>query len=547
MAFNPSGISADYHWLCEVYLDSTTWRFADEDLSIMSGSNTGFFYEGRLPASSVIVRRLGSFLQPKEIIDTFAVRLDNRDGLMGSRMLDATLANRSACVFLGQGRDKTDYSTAFPGQILFPNGWSFTEGGEAELLLSDRRLLDRTILPPAEKVYSKERYPNIETKSQGTPESLLFGNWSSASASGATVPCVCIDTTVPTFQIASHGVSAVDRILKNASILDAVGNIANLNITAATFDLIGALYDATTDIVSVNCQGIKTINGTTIEKPADVLKHLQTGYQNLTTDNLFLTAYNTVNTRTGSDTVRRRIDARINTETLIGELLNEASIDLRFVGNKYAPKYRDLDFDVDVPLFDETDILLSGTEQHAPAVRTVPDPERYFANKITARYQYAPVDALYISNYATTDTASVANVSGTVEREMDFNWYYQKADVEARIDRELNLFSTEPIAIDVEVANRGLLRNLADQFKLTTGPYVERTLQIRQMEIDLGAMTARLRGFDIFKASYGRWTIDGAPTYSDASAAQRISQGFWTDAAGLANSGDADSGISKWF
>jgi len=545
MAFNPSAKSSEFHYLAEIFLDGTTLYYADEDLSIQTTNLTGVFYEGRLPQQGSLVRSLGTFLEAKETISTFDVQLDNRDGAIEDILTTYTVANREVDIWVGEGVRKENYSKVFPGVIAHPAGVSWNEQG-ASFNIIDKRLKSRITLP-ADR-FLIDDYPNLETKSVNQPIPIIYGNFASNQPGPVQVRAYCVDTETQKFKIAGHRVSSIDKVLKNAIRMNVAQAAANLSLNDASFNLTGTNYDATVDIVEVNCQGIVTTNGTLIEKPMDVVRNLQTAYMGLSSVDLSGTAYNDGNIETGTEVIRSTISEESSTELLIGEVLKESSFDMRFVDGQYNPKSRNLDIQANRASFREEDIIIGNSSEEFAKFGVARDPDRIYLNKIRAQYNYSPIDARYLSEYTYALSSAVADVSAVIERLVNYNWYYKQAEVEGRAQREVATFSTEPAEVEMTVTSRALLKNLADQIDLTYNVFTDRPFQIRRMDLDLSNMTVRLNAWDFLSLGSGRWATGSAVAYASADATERGSNGYWCNGDGFATSSDSTSlNVSKWF
>ena len=544
MAFAPSAKSGEFHYLVEFSLDSTIFRYAEEDLSVQTSNASGQFYEGRLPQTGQLVRDLGSVVEPRETIQTFSVVLDNRDGQIERNIEDYEWANRNVNIWLGEGVSKTNYSLVFPGFVAHPGGIRWDEDS-ATITVIDRRVKNRRTLPLNK--FDITTYPNVEDKSKEEPIPIVYGDWTSDAQDGVSVPCFCTDMTAinKAFKIADHGIQGLERVLKNAVALTLGTDVVNICLSDSTFELSGVAYAATTDIMSANVSAIQTANGTLMTTGHHVLRDIYTSWMNLTATDLDVTAFNT-HAADATEKVRRWIGSDTTTEDLVTELVQETYSDMRFVGGKYSPKYRSLDLAGDrIDIF-EADIVADDSEKAQFSVSK--DPERFYFNKVRARYNFNPIDVKYSSSYATTIAAAVANVSGEIERQWDLNWMYDQADTEGRVQREIVTFSVEPVFVDFTLTNRILLKNLADQVDLTYNVFDGRSLQIRRMETDLGSMVSRVTATDILQTGFGKWTEDSDPAWSSASEAQKDLQGFWSNGTGHIDPDDPSSFYqSLWF
>lgn len=549
MAFSPSGQSAEFHYLIEFALDSTTLRYADEGISIQTGRLTGAYYQGRLPKGGSLSRSLGTFLEPKETVSTFDVVVDNRDGVIQNLIRANTFANRRVRVYLGQGKVKANYSEVFTGFVAHPNGIRWDED-QAQFTVVDQRLKHRKSLPDG--TYTALIYPNLESKYVNTKIPIIYGDWGIATGSGMGIPAVCISMTATNkrFKLAGHGIKGIQRVRKNGVALTMGTQVVNVSLSSAIFQLSGVSYSATDDTLACNLAGIKTINGTLITRPADVLRHLFTSWMGLTATDLDVTAMNTMNIATDVDgiSVRRYINAGVSTETLTQELLSESVTDMRFVGGKYSPKYRGLILDSGRTSFRDVDILIADEATEKAEFEAENDPDRYYANKITARYQYDPINVRYNGFYSRQVTLAVTDVSSVVERVVEYNWRFNDDEVSSQVNRELIQYTAEPINIRFLAGPRALLKNLADQIDLTYNVFAAAPIQIRRMDTNLGDMTTRISGYSLLDFKLGRWTDDAAPAWGSANTEQRSSQGFWCLDSGYIATGDASSlNLTKWY
>ena len=542
MPFNASADSGEYHYLVEFLLDSTTLLYAEEDLAIQTTNLTGAFYEGRLPQTGTLSRGLGTFLEAKETVDSFPIVLDNRDGVIQNHIQAFEFANRNVNIWLGEGRSKSNYSLVFPGYVTHPNGIGWDED-TASFNVIDRRLKDRKVIP--DNVFETSEFPNLQSGASGAAIPIVYGNFASTISSQVGVPAVCVSMTAASkkFKVADHRLKSIDKVLKNGLRVA----YANVSLDEASFTVPGSVsYAATTDTMSVNCQGMcQSSGGTLIDKPQDVLANIYTSYMGLTGGDLNSTSFSDLDTDI-TESVRSFINTRVSTETIVGELINEASLDMRFVGGKYAPKYRSLDVASKRTAYYDSDITIDDSEKADFSVEH--DPDRFYANKISSRYNYDPTYAVYLGSYTRELASEIANVSTVIERPMTFNWFYNKSQTETRVQRELVTYGNEPVNVTLTLTNRALLEDLADQIDITYNVFDSRTFQIRRMETDLASMTTRISATDVFILGVGRWTDASAPNWTTSTESERESQGFWSTTTGYATSTDPGSlNRSLWF
>ena len=541
MAFNATAKSSEYHYLVEFLLDSTTLRFADSDISIQHSNTTGYFYEGRLPESGTLSRSLSSFIEPKETLQSFDVKLDNTDEKIQEYIDSFTFANRNVNIWLGEGESKNDYSIVFPGFVAHPAGVEWDEDS-AKITVIDRRLKDRRILP--EKDFTALDFPNLQRNASGLSIPIIYGDYSSAAANAISVQAYCISTTAANarFKVAGHRINSLDRVLQNGL----VTAYQNVSLEDATFELVGS-YNFTNDLITANVKGYETSNGTLIETPQDVLKNVLTVDLSVDVENLNLTAFDLLDSSV-TEPVRRVINVDTTSEVLISELINESAIELRFVDGKYSPVFRLItDKSSSFDVYD-SDIVLEDVDRDKADIVFRRDTQRTFTNKIRASYNFDPVFGTYLGDYEKTVTASTEEVSSTIERPMTFNWLYEKDTVEARVQRELIQYSNKPTEVEVTISHKGLQKNLADVFSLNYNIFDDIPFQIRGMETDLSSMTTRIYGFGLAELKVGLWTDDTVPSYVSASDAEIASSGWWSTDLGYIVSGNSTTlNQSLWF
>lgn len=553
MAFNPTAAVTDRNYLVEINLPATTIRLANEDLSILSGSATGFFYEGRLSGKSTLRRSLGSLLQNTQALDNFTLVIDNHDDWI-SRYLDlnnhtGTFANAEAHVLLGSGNSKTNYATLFPGKVLFPDGLTYDED-TVQVILTDRRLSDKRVLPVSDQTFNASDFPNMEAKSLNLPIPIIYGTWQATSdTSTARVPAFCTDISGSTkpCKIAGHRIHKLQNVYINAIALVLSTQYDNISLDDATFDLLGlAAYDSTNDVLSCNVLGIPSgigVNASIHGSPAAVMRNILTAYMGVTTANLNVSAFDALNDKTiieGVGDVRRHIGTRTSTDTLLAELALEVGIDLRFDSQgRYEPKFRDLDTSSARMRIDESDIILEQPNTEKAAFNVRLDQDRVYANKVVSKYQFDPSTKIYTHTF-TASTASQDSLGTVRERQINFNWLFKDDAVQLRTLREVQQFGiTEPINVNLEVSPRFLLTPVADQFDLTYNQFRDKTFQIRDLVINLETTTVKLRGYDTIVLHSGQWTADSATAWNTATNTQRSFWGFWSNEAGYVTGTDS--------
>ncbi len=543
MGYNATAHSGEYHVLFDVVLDATTLRFADEDIDILTSNTTGFYYEGRVFPGSTLRRAMGSILEPKEYIETFTMKLDNRDGAIQGYLETYKWANRAVNIWLGEGHSKSNYSNVFPATVVHPNGISWDES-EAQILLADRRIKDRRELPS--ETFTTATYPNLESKAKEKQIPIWFGDWRSTVGNGLSVPAYCVNTATKQFKICGHGVKQVERVLKNAIALNLTTQVTNISLSTASFNLsTGVSWNATSDVISVNGQGVKTANGTLVESVDKILRTIYTNFLGLTSTDLNITNFHTLSTEVDF-VFRRFIDTTISSEELIGSLLNESQTDMRFSGGKYSPKYRTLDAAENRVDYRDVDIAINDDENAVFSVQR--DPDRTYCNRVRSKFDYDPVNECYNQNYTYNATAAQEDDLTTTERLWDMQWHYLSADAQTRIEREVVEYSNEPVWVNTQLTHRALTKSLADQIDITYNVFEDRPFIIRKMDTDLLEMTTTVAAYNLFAGAWGRWTADTAPSWLLSTSSQRQTQGYWSDDSGYINTPNVDSfRQSLWY
>jgi hypothetical protein len=179
---------------------------------------------------------------------------------------------------------------------------------------------------------------------------------------------------------------------------------------------------------------------------------------------------------------------------------------------------------------------------------------------------YSAVAVAFNQNYARqewpVEQATSPRVQYLTESRERLNRYtFLRAASDAQVLAQRVLFVAGAVATEVEFEESGAKlasKTCQDRVLITfdpapsaTGAYVSRPFEILQLrkgyspELSVAGRFSDLNGVGM---SIGEWTDAGAPNWASASAAQRLSQGFWTDANGQADSGDASTkNVSRWW
>jgi hypothetical protein len=548
MALDTTKTALDLHVLVKIELTGKTLYYADRNLTM----SDGIFYEGRAKVSALNVA-FNSLTEPKMRQVSVTIMLDNRGEELNDLLEDYQWGNRSVSVYIGEGRDLSNYSLDFQGKVRFPDGITF-DSDMVKVAVRDRRTYEYEMIPAG--TFTATLYPNMEEKSKNFSIPIVYGDWTDGDES---CPAVCVDTTVNEFKICAHAILSISQVYKNGT---AVSH-TNEDLTNAKFRI--GSYDPVVDVVTVKFEGKKNAGGALIVHPVDMIEDMLTDYVSIDSGDIDSTSFSDAKAASGSEMKARRFirDER-STNTLIMEIANEVGLDLYIRDGDYTLRYREPSVDVD-SYFDETDIV-----QNSFSVQI--DPDRLYLNRIRGRYRYDPGEEKYIELYIQEDTAEQADALQTVYRKVDFEWLYRDMDVQAIIQRLLLLYKSQPEVVEVALKYRGLLKFIADQVGLTFSKYTQQPMQIREFSKDFASGTNRVTLWEVLSfVKIGHWTEDSPVfpqtvmddgAWSGSSSGEtwdktwpanmktyaRSHWGYWTDDNGYIDPTDPDSlTLSMWF
>jgi len=543
MAFDSSQTQASWHILMEVALDGGTVYYAETDLAM----SNGVAYEGRISSIPALLLSTGQILDPRLVSPSLTVTLRDADHSVRDSTDSEEWGNRTVTIKAGQGTTIGDYETVFTGVVRFPGGISW-DATSLRVSVDDLRSKDAKALP-ANRL-DPATYANMEAKSQYKAIPLVYGDFRTTAGGGETVPCYCIDTTAGTggkFKVADHALKEIEAVYKNGSAItgNCTMDAANGEFTISST----TTYDPTTDTITANVQGATddgTTSGTLLQSLPDILDDLLQTHLSVASGNIDSTAFSAWEAELGTnDYGRRWIGTEISSDDLIRDILVEGFADITIESGKYKPVYRVVDTTGSATTLTSANIRERGDA--TKEFRVQRDPERIFVNEVVADYRYDPANAAYTTTYTKSDSGSIANLGTTKRRRLQFKWLYIGNGAQARANRELYGFVQEPEIATMRLDPEALTLGPTDQIDLEHDKYDGTAFQIRTISLDLLRKEATATCWDVTRLSPGRWSSASAPAWGSATALQKVSQGFWTDANGRADAGDSGSTGSVWF
>lgn len=537
-----------------IVLDGLTLYLSDQDFVLDDGT----VYEGLINSISPLSRSAGALQDPRVILPSMTISVDNKENSQtGVRfqdhLTDYEWANVPITLRVGSSLAAADWTSIFVGQAKFPGGIS-SDDLVVIIRVNDARAKDARNLPAA--IFTTTTYANMETKSVGYPIPIVYGDWNTTAGSGETVPCYQIDSTVGTggrFKVSSRELKSIEAVYKNGASVAFTGDLNAGNFT------LNVAYTPATDTITCNCRGCTddmTSGGTLLQSGPDVLYDLLENELDVPTANLNATAFDTwEGNLSANDYVRRWIGGEIvHSDTLIAELLNENFADMRIEAGQYYPTYRVVAATGSLDTLLEPDLLVrtASTVKHFSVHDS---PEDIYCNEVLADYRYDPVDEVYNQRYLIEDAGAISRVGQRVRRTMTFNWLYIQGGAEDRAAREVYVFSSNVRLVELGVDASAVTYGPATQFRLVYDRFVEvddlgNPFSVRDIEVDAQARRIMMLAWDMLSLFTGTWTEDAAVTWLTATAEQRTTKGFWSDASGYADSSgspDPDSQRYRWI
>lgn len=519
MTYSPAA-AEQYHTLIKIELTGLTLYFADENLSMSDGN----FYEGRLRLTG-LTRSFSSYSEPKQRQSTMTVRLRDEDATIRGYLEDYHWGNKAVTIYVGKGRDLSDYTVEFQGQTKFPGGVSF-DYSQVEIQVRDARNKDWTMLP--ENKFWTSDYPNLEEGLSALPIPYVWGDWSDTP-----VPCYCIDTTTNKFKIADHSIESIVQVYKNgATISHADEDLSNAEFTITS-------YTPEDDTVTATITG-RDEGGSLLENAIDILEDIQVNMVGIAAGDLDSSSYNELRAALSDMVLRYHLKKELSSNTIIEELMLEVYADLFLKGDTYYVTDRIPSSSYDY-LFDE-----SNTREYSFQVQH--DPENLYANRIKVEYKYDPVEERYLKNVQADNTEEQTAAGKIMPITSYLDWLYTDADGTTFSQHRRLLYSQEIRVIEFDGLQEAIIIGLGDRVGLTLFGFDERPLLVRKITKNFEKKSAKIEGYDVLSwTNVGHWTADTAPDYSTATDAEKTVSGYWCDASGLADPGNPDSDISQWW
>jgi hypothetical protein len=544
MALDLTGGTSAFHVLIEVALTGGTVYYADQHMVLDNGTE----YEGRIQSMSTLRRSAGALLDPRFGKPSLEITLQDADSVVRTSTDSEEWGNKAVTVKLGNGTTAADFDTIYTGVVRFPGGVSYWDDTVLRFSIDDLRSKDSKVLPANR--FNPATYANMESKQAYTSIPLVYGDWRTTAGGGETLPCYQIDSTVSTggkFKIADHALKEIEVVYLNGA--DITGN-CTLDAANGEFSITStSTYDTLTDVVTANVQGATDdglTSGTLLQSLPDILDDLLQTQMSIAAGAIDAAAFAAwENELSAAEYGRRWIGTEISSDDLVRDLLVDGFADLTVASGKYTPVYRAVSASTGAATFDGSDILERSDATKDFSVQR--DPERIFTNEVVGDYRFAPTESAFKVTYAKRDSASIANLGTTKRRRLAMRWLYVTTGAETRVNRESYLFSTEPEVITMSMAPAAMTMSPTDQFLLSYSKYDSTPMQVRQISVDFLRARALAVCWNMLRLTPGRWTGSSAPAWGSATALQKQEQGFFTDANGRANTGDANSTGSIWF
>ena len=512
MALDTTAQVLDLHVLVKVSLTGATKYYAERHVAMDDGN----WYDGRAQIPSLRTA-FQSLTEPHQQPSQVTLILENQDEGLDSDFSTYLWGNRDVEIRVGEGTALADYSLVFAGYVQFPAGITRTDD-TISLTLIDARVRDLKTLPTA--TYDTTTFPNCDPPDVGRGVLLAYGDF--VTASPQTLRAAAIDTTLNLFEVAGHTVGGISQVYRNGTAVahSLVSTAPRGRFTLTTFT--GSSDTVSARVIGKTGTGLNLAATTTLEHPMDILYDLLVDPLGVAATRIDTGSFTTLKNAMPTLKVRRVLDSSVYSDSLIAELANNVGFDVYVDGGSYAVKLRE-------PVADTT--LTLNSSDLVPQTFTVQDdPDRLFANRIVAKYNYDPANTRYNAIYTLDGTTSQTDYRLISERTLALPWHFQATEAQARAQRELLLFQNPIQVVSAAFKHRALLKKLTDVVNLDWSIYTDASLQVRGVEYDWH--TARVR-FDLWDVlsflPLGRWTLDSAPAYYVATADQQRLQGFWTD------------------
>ena len=472
-----------------------------------------------------------------------------------------------------RGTDLTESTDmVFSGYVQFPGGVDIKDD-TVTVRLSDLR--ERWNVKVPKDQFDWDTYPYMDPSIEGKPIPVLYGDFSQElSHLEYGVEAFCIDTGVrngvqdedPVLKVCTPTGSSIDFIGSEITILRTFGDPTTVDTNhidldgngnqgeAGTFTLkrntwsgAGSYNWQSGDRFFVQARGNLNATGQLIGNPAEVIRDLLLASTDAEADDLdtvsYYITYNYFESLGPYYRARRHVVTSDYLWNQIAQLAFETGIDL-------SDKNGKIHFQVWQPFLasDPSDLpdIDDNTIVEDSFVLSV-DPEEVYANRLLCRYNWDSYLEDHLHSYCSEHTGLTTN---DTTRDLSFDWQYYQYAVARRAQRLAWLFAQPVRVYQFDIGFRGLTFHLGERKRLSYSPMgiVDRDVQVRSMKKDLISGMVRVTAWDSFiRADMGRWAPPDAPNFGQATEDQKKRWGYWTDNAGLADPGNADSDLSKWI
>ena len=550
MATDYNQLGINLRVLVEIALTGTTLRYSDTGNDRTTEQpDLNFGSDGRYEARAEIGNlstAFGSLSDPRQRMSTLNIKLDNLDAALDTHR-SKVWQNRTVTIKIGAGQTFSNYTTEFIGQIETPNGVRWSE--VVEITIVDRRLGELGLLPT--NLFTTTTFANLESGAAGKPIPLLYGDFSATK-----IPVICINTSADPrqFKICSNALNSISTVYKRnkggdagASAWASVATAAT-DLTAGTtnwnFTVTAANFNPATEEIGVECKGVNLSGSILMENASDIIKDiLVTHYSLVDGTDLDTTQFATFKTDTLTFECRHYMNERKRGTEWIVELLAEIGAEMPIRSGKYYPLYFVPSYSTTASLYDRDQDTI--TDSFSPQ----DDPERVYANRVDARYDEDMFTGDFLKSYSYTNSGAVTDLGLTIRKDKDFRCLWQAQDVQTAVQRWVMLYGAQIVEyVRVGLRSKAMQLQIGDLIRLTFSRFSQTSMKVLELTKNFRDMTVTAVLLSLSSVSkLGRWTLDTAPNYANASATERLLQGFWCDSSGNASPGDDTSAISHYW
>jgi len=518
MALDTTAVSLKTHVLVTIKLTGKTLRIAERHVTL----DDGFPYDGRLDIKSTAdLQQFQSTYQPIPRVSSFTLKLDNRDQGLSDDLDNYIWGNRDVEIRAGEGTTVDDYSLIFTGFIEFPTGISRSED-YVWVRVVNAMSRDNTKFPTGQ--YTEDDFPDIDPFHAGRVVPILYGDFTDSPTN--TTPCTCIDTTTNLFECSGSSIVSVGQVFHNG-----VAVAHSLVSTAPQGRFTITTYTASSDIVTARIAG-KTGSGVDLPgsfsdamtHPVDQLYDMMNVEAAIPAARIDLQSF--IDTKNVDTTLkgRRFLDESKNIMAWAAEVANEFSYDLYVTGGCYTLAFREPAAPSGTLLRQED--MVGGFTQHD-------DPNRQFANRIKARYNYDPAHLSFNGSFTVDGTTSQTDYDVITGRTVRYYWQYDTSKAENQARRELLINKRVTSLVTAEFKHRAMLLELTDSVVFDRAHFSEVPMLVRGVDRDWNRLRSRLTLWNVPSfADTARWSADSEFSYFANTIPKQQELGFWADEIG---------------